>query len=87
MQFEATGDKSIPVNAFYAKIVDGSGQSYSPTLGGCEPALPTRRLVKPETLSGFVSYEVPEKASNFTLSYNPFIVGSMKQELKFRLPR
>jgi hypothetical protein len=87
MQFEATGEKLIPVNGFYARIVDSAGNTYSPTLGGCEPTLPTRRILKPETVSGWISYDVPEKAGGFTLSYNPFIVGSMKQELRFRLPR
>jgi hypothetical protein len=87
MRFEAISDQSIPVNGFYAKLVDASGQTYSATLGGCEPTLPARRIRKPEKVSGVVGFEIPEKAKDFTLSYHPFIVGSMNQELHFRLRR
>lgn len=87
LRVEATGDKLVPVNGFYARITDSDGYTYSPTLGGCDPALPIRRLEKGQKVSGFITFEIPEKATGLTLSYNPYMLGSMKQELRFRLPR
>ncbi|MCA9598141.1 MAG: DUF4352 domain-containing protein [Myxococcales bacterium] len=87
VSIEGTADKDVPVNPFYAKITDGEGYSYTSTFGGCEPDLKSVRIGKGEKAKGWVTFEVPEKASGLKLTYNPFIIGTAKQELKFDLGR
>lgn len=84
---EGTADKDVPVNPFYAKVTDGDGYSYTSTFGGCEPDLKSVRLNKGEKAKGWITFEVPQKSSGLKMSYNPFIVGTLKQDLKFDLGR
>lgn len=84
---EGTADKDVPVNPFYAKITDGEGYSYTSTFGGCDPDLKSVRVGKGEKAKGWITFEVPSKATGLKLTYNPFIVGTSKQELKFDLGR
>lgn len=45
------------------------------------------RVNKGEKAKGWITFEVPQKASNLKLTYNPFIVSTVKQEVKFDLGR
>ncbi len=84
---EGTADKDVPVNPFYAKVTDSEGYTYNSTFGGCDPDLKSVRLSKGEKAKGWITFEVPAKAAGLKLSYNPFIIGTTKQELKFDLGR
>lgn len=87
VQIEGSADKDVPVNPFYAKVTDGDGYSYTSTFGGCDPELKSVRVNKGEKAKGWITFEVPQKASNLKLTYNPFIVSTVKQEVKFDLGR
>lgn len=87
VQLEGTADKDVPVNPYYAKITDSDGYSYTSTFGGCEPELKAVRITKAEKARGWITFEVPEKASGLKFTYSPIIIGAMKQEVKFDLGR
>ena len=87
VQLEGIADKDVPVNPFYAKVTDGEGYSYTSTFGGCSPELKSVRIAKGEKAKGWITFEVPQKATNLKLTYNPFIVSTVKQEIKFDLGR
>ncbi|HMR77217.1 MAG TPA: DUF4352 domain-containing protein [Polyangiaceae bacterium] len=84
---EGTADKDVAVNPFYAKITDSEGYSYTSTFGGCTPDLKSVRVGKGEKAKGWITFEVPKNATGLKLSYNPIIIGSGKQQLKFDLGR
>lgn len=84
---EATADKDVPVNPFYAKVLDSEGISWTSTLAGCSPDLKSLRLNSGETAQGWITFEIPKSARSLRLAYAPFIVGSAKQELVFELGR
>ncbi|MEZ4225313.1 MAG: DUF4352 domain-containing protein [Polyangiaceae bacterium] len=84
---EGTADKDVAVNPFYAKVTDSEGYSYTSTFGGCDPDLKSVRVSKGEKAKGWITFEVPSKSSGLKLAYNPIIIGSGKQELKFDLGR
>ena len=43
---EGTRDRDVPVSPFHAKLKDADGNSYSATLAGCRPILPSVRVAK-----------------------------------------
>jgi hypothetical protein len=87
VQIEGTADKDVPVNPFYAKVTDADGYSYTSTFGGCDPELKSVRVNKGEKARGWITFEVPEKGKDLKLTYNPFIISTVKQEVKFDLGR
>jgi hypothetical protein len=87
VELEGSADKDVPVNPFYAKITDGDGYSYTSTFGGCTPDLKSVRINKGEKARGWITFEVPDKAKGLKLTYNPFIISTVKQEVKFDLGR
>lgn len=87
VQLEGSADKDVPVNPFYAKITDGDGYSYTSTFGGCSPELKSVRINKGEKARGWITFEIPEKSKGLKLTYNPFIISTVKQEVKFDLGR
>jgi Domain of unknown function (DUF4352) len=87
VQLEGSADKDVPVNPFYAKITDGDGYSYTSTFGGCSPELKSVRISKGEKARGWITFELPDKAKGLKLTYNPFIISTVKQEVKFDLGR
>jgi hypothetical protein len=84
---EPTGTVQVPANPYYARLVDGQGDAYEATLGGCgpplAPTLPTRGL----PAQGWIVFDVPRTAHAFTLVYTPELVGAMKSELSIELGR
>ena len=87
LEIQAHGERPLPVNAFYAKLTDGAGKSYSATLGGCEPALPAKRLEPSERASGFVTFELPAAATGLTFVYDPYLVDASPSGVRVRLSR
>ena len=84
---EGTAERQIPVNPFYAKVTDADGDSYASTFAGCEPELKSSQVSKGQDARGWISFELPERASGLKLSYAPFVIGRGKQEVTFDLGR
>lgn len=84
---EGTADKDVPVNPFYAKLVDSEGYSWTSTLAGCTPDLKSMRINSGDSAHGWITFEIPKSATGLKLTYSPFIVGAIKQELVFDLGR
>jgi hypothetical protein len=82
-----TADKQVPVNPFYGKLTDAQGDTYTSTFAGCEPELKSRQLARGDEARGFISFEIPEKASGLKFTYAPFIIGGGKQDTTFDLGR
>jgi hypothetical protein len=71
LAIEATGSRTIVVDAYYARLHDAEGREYAPTFGGCEPDLRHVRLAPGARARGWVSFEWSEKATAVSLTYNP----------------
>jgi hypothetical protein len=68
MIFEATTDERVAVHSYELKLVAPGGQSYSSSLGQCQPELPNGVYVKSgERLRGLLTFEVPENAGELVL--------------------
>lgn len=82
-------EHEVPVNPFYARLVDQDrdGYAYAATFGGCEPALKSAHVSKGQSLSGWITFEIPEKAKGLELTYSPYILNRGDQSVKFVLGR
>jgi hypothetical protein len=78
---EPTGSVRVPANPYYAQLVDGQGTVYEATLGGCGPALAPTLPVHGQIANGWIVFEVPRAARDFTLIYSPELEGAPKSEL------
>lgn len=87
VSLQGTSDREVPVNVFYATLYDTRGDTFSATLAGCEPALPSLRLTRGKTAQGFVTFEVPKSAEKLELRYAPLVIGPGTEELKFAINR
>lgn len=87
VDLEATSDREIPANAFYATLMDPAGERYPATLSGCEPALPAIVLSHGEKAHGFITFAVPRLARKLELRYAPPVVGKPEEELRFAVAR
>jgi hypothetical protein len=84
---EPTGTVQVPANPYYARLVDGQGDVYEATLGGCGPALAPTLPVRGLPAQGWIVFDVPRAARAFTLVYAPELVGATKSELAIDLGR
>jgi hypothetical protein len=82
-----TSDKQVPVNPFYAKLTDSGGYSYTSTFGGCNPELVSVKLDPGQTANGWITFEIPQTSVGLIFTYNPFIVSTDPNEVKFDLGR
>lgn len=87
VDLEATMDRQIPANPFYATLTDPAGERYPATLAGCEPALPSVVLGHGEKAHGFITFAVPRLARKLELRYAPPVVGRPPEELRFTVAR
>ena len=87
LSIEGTRDRDVPVTPFHAKLQDADGNTYAATLAGCRPILPSVRVAKGETVEGWVSFELPRAAREPVLAYDPMIIGSPAQPMRFSLGR
>jgi hypothetical protein len=83
VDLEATTERQIPANAFYATLTDQAGDRHPATLAGCEPALPAVVLERGEKAHGFITFAVPRLARKLELRYAPPVVGQSLEELRF----
>ena len=72
----ATG---VNVNPFYVTLKDSSGYEYTTALLGKEPTLKSQNdLPAGELVRGWITFEVPEASSGFTLTYDPLSFDGIK---------
>jgi hypothetical protein len=68
-------DKDVDVNPLYAKIEDSEGHEYRNSIFRKEPSLMAQSdLPKGGMVRGWVTFEVPENAHGFILTYEPYVV-------------
>jgi hypothetical protein len=77
---EATGERAVVVDAYYARLHDTDGRKYAPTFGGCEPDLRHTRLSPGAKARGWVSFEWSDKATPAKLVYSPDLSGTGRVE-------
>jgi hypothetical protein len=87
VELEPTGDVQVPANPYYARLVDGLGNVYEATLGGCGVSLAPTLPERGQTARGWVVFEVPRSARDFTFTYAPELVGAIASELSVSLGR
>jgi hypothetical protein len=84
---QGSGTREVPVNPFYAELIDSSGSPRHSTFGGCTPELPALRVRKGDEARGWITFEVPARAQGLRLEYSPFVVGTGRQTVRFDLGR
>lgn len=88
---EGRSAREVPVNSFYARLYDEQrdGYGWAATFGGCDPDLKSARVKKGDRMTGFITFEIPAKASGLELSYSPYIRDSdtAEQTVRFTLGR
>jgi hypothetical protein len=87
LALEGTRDLDVPVSPFHARLSDTDGTDYSATLAGCTPILPSVRVARGERAEGWITFEVPEKATGLVLLYDPVIIGGSEERARFSLGR
>jgi hypothetical protein len=84
---EGISGVEVPVNPFYATLCDSNGDTYTSTLAGCEPSLPSVRVTTGKKARGFVTFEIPATSRRLELRYAPLIIGRGPEELRFAVVR
>lgn len=87
VRIQALSSGGIPINPFYARLVDADGKSFRARLGGCQPALGGPPLALHRSARGYISFEVPDRASGLQLRYAPELPAARNEELDFALGR
>jgi hypothetical protein len=87
VEIEGRTSKEVPANVLHASLTDAANQSYGPTPAGCRPTLSAGRVTTGTRASGFVSFEIPQKAGGLLLHYEPVILGRSGEPLHFDLGR
>ena len=87
LELEPTGELQVPANPYYARLVDGLGNVYEATLGGCGAALAPTLPARGQTARGRIVFELPRGARDLTLTYAPELVGGADAELSVALGR
>jgi hypothetical protein len=84
---EGRSEREVPANPFHARLVErgGEARSWGARFGGCEPALMSVRVAKGESLSGWISFEVPDNAGGLELHYSPWVLGAGELVVKFQI--
>jgi hypothetical protein len=87
VEIRGSTTREVPVNPFYAELVDDQQVTRYISFGGCQPELPSVRIRKGDVAQGWISYEVPSNAHGLKLHYRPYVVGTGRQTLHFDLGR
>jgi hypothetical protein len=85
IRLERTGHVQVPANPYYAKLVDGEGNVHEATLGGCGAALAPTLPSRGRAARGWIVFEVPPTARDFTLTYTPELVRAPIEEVVIQL--
>jgi hypothetical protein len=70
--------RQIPVSALLFTLEDAEGHEVRPTLAGCSPAIPQRRIARDEEVTGEVAFDVPTNFREKELRFEPFLIGREK---------
>jgi len=84
---ERLGRVQVPANPYYALLVDGGGDVYEATLGGCGAPLGPALPASGASARGWVVFEVPITSHDFTLLYDPELVEVPERPLRIALGR
>jgi hypothetical protein len=71
VELTATGDSRVPVNSFYARLVDEEGRALAPVMRGCEPALRRAPLARGQTARGLWTFDLTSPPRRLDLVYRP----------------
>jgi hypothetical protein len=78
---EPTGSIQVPANPYYAKLIDGEGNVHEATLGGCGTPLGPTLPARGRPARGWIVFDVPRAARDFTLVYTPELVRAPIEEV------
>lgn len=78
VELEALTVDDLPVNPFYARLIDSNGGSYPSVTGGCEPRFSAPPLSRTHGAHGWIAFRVPRARSGFTLVYAPRVGDSTR---------
>ncbi len=85
VEISALSEAEVPVNPFYALIVDREGDRFEPTLAGCRPVLEAKRIQAQQSVRGWISFDVPEDLREGRFRYAPVVLGVGEKQLEFAL--
>lgn len=85
VELEALTVDDLPVNPFYARLVDSNGSAYPSVVGGCEPRLAGAPLARRARAQGWLDFRVPRARSGFKLVYAPR-VGASPRATEVQVP-
>jgi len=71
VELTATGDTRVPVNSFYARLVDEEGRALAPVMRGCEPELRRRPIARGQTARGLWTFDLTSPPRRLDLVYRP----------------
>jgi hypothetical protein len=80
-------EAQVPVNPFYALLINGQGERFEATLLGCKPQLVAQQVTRGQEASGWVTFDVPEASQGLRFVYAPVVIGAERKELTFHLER
>lgn len=71
VELTATGNARVPVNSFYARLVDEEGRAQTAVVRGCEPALRRAPLARGQTARGLWTFDLTLPPRRLDLVYRP----------------
>jgi hypothetical protein len=77
----------VPVNPFYATLRAEGGARFEATLLGCTPQLEARRVTAGQSVTGWITFDVPEGAEALEFVYSPALIGAPNDPVTFTLAR
>lgn len=86
VEVTAKGRRWIPLSPLAFRLSDQKDHDYGPTLAGCRDVLKNRRLSAGDSARGEVAFDVPEKAENLELTFDPFLIGRPDVRARARVP-
>lgn len=87
VRVQAKGKRLVPIGPLSFQLVDSRGQSFGPTLAGCDAALPSRNLESNELVTGYVAFDVPQGVGDLELQFEPFLIGRPKVRASVQVPK
>lgn len=85
VEIDATGQRHVPANPFYAELVDEAGHRYRSAPGPCRTELRHAPLLAGSSARGWVSFLVRDQATHLELRYAPRLPFAADEVLTFTL--
>lgn len=67
-------DDDMPVNPLYFEVKDSDGYVYNTSFGSKDPSLKATDVAKGDKTRGWVTFEIPEKATGLVVTYEPLVL-------------